>query len=189
MTDERDLDIFCRQVRQRSRENIEALALLHQHALTGNALAVLRQELDSMVRCIFLLSVVDREYRKRLLADSVNGRPWRTEDGKGKVTDRVMVDLSSRLHGWTRSVYAFGCSFIHLSAFHDYQDRDPLDLLPPPDRQEIAAYLRYYHGVQMDAASTLRDIAPVLPAVLAKISANLECYLKDLLADLELADE
>jgi len=63
-------------------------------------MAVLRQELDSMVRCVFLLSVSDRRYRKRLLEDSVNGRPWRTEDGSRKITDR---------DSWTQNVYAFGC--------------------------------------------------------------------------------
>jgi hypothetical protein len=78
-------------------------------------MAVLRQELDSMVRCIFLLSVSDRHYRNRLIADAVNGRQWRAQDGKGKLTDRDMVELSSKLHGWTRNVYAFGCGFIHLS--------------------------------------------------------------------------
>jgi len=106
-----ELTVFCRQVRNRSRENREALALLHRSALTGNVLAVLRQELDSMVRCVFLLSVSDRLYRKRLLEDSVSGLLWRTENGRRKITDRDMVDLTSKLHGWTQNVYAFGCGF------------------------------------------------------------------------------
>jgi len=187
--DDAALEVFCRQVRNRSRENKEAFALLHQSALTGNAMAVLRQELDSMVRCIFLLSISDREYRKRLLVDSVNGKPWHTEDGKGKITDRNMVDLSSKLHGWARNVYAFGCGFIHLSAFHDYPDRNPFDLLTSQDRKNIAGYLRHYHGVEMVATTTFREIEPILPAVIEKISGNLECYIKDLEADCDLADE
>jgi hypothetical protein len=109
-----ELTMFCRQVRQPSQENREALFLLHRNALTGNIMGVLRQELDSMVRCILLLSVTDRQYRGQLLHDSVIGNPWRTKDGKRKVADRNMVDLSSRLHGWTQNVYAFGCGFIHL---------------------------------------------------------------------------
>jgi len=177
---ESNLEIFCRQVRKRSCENRKALQLLHRNALTANVVSILRQELDSMVRCIFLLSIADREYRTKLLADSVNGMPWRTKDGRGKVTDRVMVDLSSRLHGWTHNVYAFGCSFIHLSAFHDYADRDPLALLGPEDRKDIAFYLRNYHGVTMDKDTTFRDIEPIVPAVFEKISANLECELHDL---------
>ncbi len=79
-----ELAIFCRQVRKRSQENREALLLLHGNALTGNIMGILRQELDSMVRCIFLLSVIDRQYRERLLHDSVMGKPWRTKDGKAQ---------------------------------------------------------------------------------------------------------
>ena len=175
-----ELTMFCRQVRKRSEENRKALRLLHRSALTGNIMGILRQELDSMVRCIFLLSVTDTQYRERLVHDAVTGISWRTKDGKRKVTDRDMVDLSCGLHGWTQNVYAFGCGFIHLSAFHDYSDRDPFDSLTPQDRRDIAHYLNYYHGVAMDHTTKLRDIEFVLPAVFEKISANLECYVKSL---------
>lgn len=175
-----ELAIFCRQVRKRSQENREALCLLHRNALMGNVMGVLRQELDSMIRCIFLLSVTDRQYRERLLHDSAIGNPWRNKDGRGKVTDRDMVDLSSRLHGWTQNVYAFGCGFIHLSAFHDYSDRDPFDSLTPEDRHDIAHYLHQYHGVVMEHSTKLRDIEFVLPAIFTKISDNLEWYVREL---------
>ena len=136
-----------------------------------------------MVRCIFLLSISDRRYRNRLIADAVNGRQWRTPDGKGKITDRAMVELSSKLHGWTRNVYAFGCGFIHLSAFHDYPNKDPFDSLTPEERNDITQYLRSYHGFAMDSATKFHDIKRVLPGVFDKISSNLECYLKALEED------
>ena len=143
-------------------------------------MSVLRQELDSMVRCVFLLSVTDMQYRERLIHDAVTGKAWRTVDGKHKVTDRDMVDLSGKLHGWTQNVYAFGCGFIHLSAFHDYKDRDPFESLTSDERRSIAHYLHYYHGFVMDQNTKLRDIENVLPGVFQKISDNLECYVKDL---------
>lgn len=180
------LTIFCRQVRKRSRDNRQALELLHHSSLTGNVVAVLRQELDSMVRCIFLLSIHDRRYRNLLIEDAVQGRPWRSKDGKRKVTDRDMVDLSTKLHGWAQNVYAFGCSFIHLSAFHDHTDRDPLVLLTPEDRKNVADYLKSYHGITVDSTTAFSDITPLLPAVFDKIAGTLECYVKDLEADLEL---
>jgi len=133
-----------------------------------------------MVRCVFLLSVVDSQYQKQLLRDSVSGKQWRSKDGKRKITDREMVDLSSQLQGWTKSVYTFGCAFIHLSSFHDYANRDPLDSLTPEDRRSLAYYLAYYHGFKMDQATRFRDIEIVFPAVFEKISANLECCIKDL---------
>lgn len=151
-------------------------------------MAVLRQELDCMVRCIFLLSVSDRRYRSRLIGDAVNGRQWRTQDGKGKIADRAMVELSSKLHGWTRNVYALGCGFIHLSAFHDYPDKDPLDSLMPQERNDIVQYLRSYHGFAMDSATTCRDIERVLPGVFDKISGNLERYVKAIEEDSDLTE-
>jgi hypothetical protein len=135
----------------------------------------------------FPLSVADRQYRERLIHDSVTAKLWRTKDGKRKVTDRDVVDLSSALHGWTKNVYAFGCRFIRLSAFHDYTVRDPFDSLTPEDRRDIARYLRYYHAVVVDHTTKFRDIELVLPAVLEKISANLECYVKDLEAGSDLS--
>jgi hypothetical protein len=99
-----------------------------------------------------------------------------------------MVELSTKLHGWTRNVYAFGCGFIHLSAFHDYPNKDPFDSLTPQERNDIAQYLRSYHGVSMDSVTTFCDIERVLPAVFEKISDNLECYVKALEEDSDLTE-
>ena len=93
---------------------------------------ILRQELDSTVRVIFLLSQCDHRLRTQLLEQAVCGEAWTvpTPNGKlKKVRDREMVDLAQGLHGWTQLVYRFGCSFIHLSDLHDYQARDPFNLL------------------------------------------------------------
>jgi hypothetical protein len=46
-----------------------------------------------------------------------------------------MVDLAQILQGWTRSVYKFGCAFIHLSSLHDYNERDPLSQLPAEEKE------------------------------------------------------
>jgi len=176
-----DLKIFCRQVRKRSQENREALCLLHRNALLGPAISILRQELDSLVRCIFLLAQ-NKRYREQLIHDSAIGNPWRKKNGKGRVTDKDMVDLtmSHTLHGWTRSVYKFGCGFIHLSALHDYSVRDPFDMLSAEERRDIADHVRSYHHVEITASTKLREIEFVLPAVFTKISDNLECYVIEL---------
>ena len=83
-----NLEIFVRQIRERSRENAESLGLLHRENLHANVVSILRQELDSLVRAIFLLSQTDRSYRNALIADSVEGRPWTKKGGKGRITDR-----------------------------------------------------------------------------------------------------
>lgn len=178
--DERiDLQTFCRQVRERSRENRSALALLQTEELYGNVVATLRQELDSMVRVIFLLSVSDSARRNSLIDDAVNGRIWRNAT-KGRITDHEMIALAHKLHGWSRSIYRFGCAFIHLSSLHDYRERDPMNRLSQEERTDLLQHLRYYHGGPASDAASFRDIVRYLPAVFEKVARNLECYLNQL---------
>lgn len=174
------LQTFCRQVRARSNEHRIAMALLSGRALWGSMISILRQELDSMVRVIYLLTIQDRSYRKALIEASVNGEPWRTKGKRSRITDKEMTDIANGLHGWTKSVYRFGCAFIHLSSFHDYSDRDPLQALPSDERSQLLLHLQAYHCIPFNLNSTLSDIAPAIPRVLDKISENLDCYLRDL---------
>ena len=180
-----DVEAFCRAVRERTLQNGAAVSLLHKEQLPGNVVAILRQELDSMIRCIYLLSVRDRRLRSQLIAQSLNGQPWTTQTGK-RVTDREMVALSTRLQNWTQNVYKFGCAFIHLSGFCCSSGPDPFDSLTHDERNDIAHHLSHYHGFHMDAHTRFRDIVRVLPNVLEKISSNLECYVRDLDNDSDL---
>jgi hypothetical protein len=169
---------FCRQVRARSVEHRRAVSALKE--LPGQMISILRQELDSMVRVIFLLAQHDRNYRNKLIKATVSGKRWTQKGSRKLVTEREMVDLANNLHGWTRSVYKFGCAFIHLSSMHDYQDRDPLQQISAEERDAIIAHLRHYHRGPAADAPAFRDIVPFLPSVYQKIAGNLECYLNDL---------
>jgi hypothetical protein len=60
-----EVQAFCRQVRARSVDNQRAMGAMR--ALPGQMISVLRQELDSLVRVVFLLSQADREYRRKLI--------------------------------------------------------------------------------------------------------------------------
>jgi hypothetical protein len=155
------------------------MLLLSQAGLAGQMVAILRQELDSMVRVIYLLAQ-SPDRRDSLIDSSVNGEKWSQHNSKGAVTDKEMVDLAQRLQGWTRSVYKFGCAFIHLSSLHDYNDRDPLKQLPLEERDNILNHCRHYHGGPTSNEPTFLDLVPYFPRVLKKIADNLECYLKDL---------
>ena len=179
--EEAPLNTFCRLVRARSRENSGALCCLHKAngSFVSPMVSILRQELDSMVRAIYLLSLADKEYRNALLLASVENRPWKTKNGQ-RVTDRMLVDLAQRLHGWTQSVYAFGCAFVHLSSFHDHGHGDPIKAISAEERAAILRHMQYYHGGPASAEFSFDDLVPYLPRLLEKISGNLECYLKDL---------
>ena len=177
-----EVEVFCRQVRERSQENRQAMSLLHGAALLGQAVGVLRQELDSMVRVIYLLSVTDRVRRAQLITAAASGKSWKGAKS-GRVTDREMVELAQELHGWTGSVYRFGCAFIHLSSYHDYKSRDPIEGLDAQERSDLLQHMRHYHGGPPSDDFTFRDLAPFLPAVFEKIASNLECYVEQLQRD------
>ena len=100
-----------------------------------------------------------------------------------RVTDREMVDLAQRLHGWTGSVYRFGCAFIHLSSYHDYKSRDPVLALDAQERTDLLHHMRYYHGGPQTDDFTFLDLGPYLPAVFEKIASNLECHVEKLERD------
>mgnify|MGYP007043344335 CR=1 FL=1 len=153
--------------------------LLAEAGLAGQMISVLRQELDSMVRVIYLLAQ-SSERREQLIEASVRGEKWTQEGTRAKVTDRNMVELAQELQGWTQSVYKFGCAFIHLSSLHDYNDRDPLLQLSVDERRDILEHCRYYHGGPATDAERFEELVPYLPRVLDKISGNLECYLETL---------
>jgi len=178
------IEVFCRQVRARSAEHRQAIGALR--ALPGQMVAILRQELDSLVRVIFLLAQSDRAYRCDLIEASVSGKKWTASGSGHRVTDREMVELADTLHGWTKSVYSFGCAFIHLSSLHDYRTRDPLQQIPNAERDAILGHLRYYHGGPVQPSPTFPDIVPFLPSVFTKIADNLECYLKQVERDEDL---
>lgn len=178
--------IFVRQIRSRSLENRRAMELLAGANLAGQMISVLRQELDSMVRVIYLLT--QGLPRQELLIDaSVRGEQWTQQASRAKVTDREMVDLANALQGWTRSVYKFGCAFIHLSNLHDYNDRDPLLQLPEDERNDVLEHCRFYHGGPSTDTETFDGLVPYLPLIFEKVSGNLEYYIEQLENDEVLA--
>lgn len=173
------LSIFLRTVRSRSVEHQHAMRVLSRENLVGQMIAVLRQELDSMVRVIYLLTQ-SAERRAALIGASVQGGKWHQPNSRASVTDKELVDLAQNLQGWTLSVYKFGCSFIHLSGLHDYNDRDPLEQLPAHERENILDHCRQYYGGPHGDHATFTQLVPYLPRVLEKITDNLRHYLAEL---------
>jgi hypothetical protein len=164
-----------------SDEHKKAMALLHD--LPGSMVSILRQELDSMIRVLYLLSVPNLPERERLMEATLQGKKWevKTQNGKYKVvTDKDMVAISEKFQGWSKSVYRFGCAFIHLSCFHAYIVQDPLKTLLPSERLAILSHMRYYYGGPINDNPSFHELAGYFPRVFEKIQSNLECYLEDL---------
>lgn len=147
------------------------------------AFSLLRQELDSMVRVIFLLNIEDIGERMIYINDLMNGVKWKIKTVNGKtrtLQDKDMVEISENFQGWTRYVYRFGCAFIHLSNLH-YSEKDvTFSELRDDEIHDIELYLHNYHGYHIANELTLNSIRPYIPRVLDKISSNLEYYLCEL---------
>lgn len=174
------LEVLCRQIRARSAEHKQAMQLLHHGRVISQMIAILRQEVDSMIRVIFLLSIPDITYRQQLIDAAVNGDKWKVKGKNARITDREMVDLAQSLQGWTQSVYKFECAFIHLSNCHDHESRDPLSTLNSSEKADILRHMRHYHGGPSNNNPSFEELSYYFPMVFDKIAGNLECYLNDL---------
>ncbi len=172
---------FIQLIKSRSDEHEIAFSRLHD--LPGSMMSILRQELDSLIRVLFLLAIPDLEERKRLMACTVNGERWTIATPKGKqqvVTDAMMVEISEKYRGWSRSVYKFGCAFIHLSNFHGYSASNPLSSISAQEKTDILGHMRHYHHGPDSDTPTFQELAHYFPMVFDKIKGNLECYLENL---------
>ncbi|RLS52914.1 MAG: hypothetical protein DWH91_15720 [Planctomycetota bacterium] len=126
-----------------------------------------------MIRVIFILSQTSAAEREAYAHATLSGSQWVTTTPNGKqrkITDKEMVDLSQTLYGWAQSVYKFGCSFIHLSNFHNHLSSNPFRSLPQAEREAILNHMRNYHGGPLEDDPTMEVIASYLPRVFEKIS-------------------
>jgi len=166
-----------------SRSDEHELAFSRIHDLPGVMMSILRQELDSLIRVLYLLSISDIEERKRLMESTLSGERWKVTTSNGKqafVTDAMMVEVSEEFEGWARSVYKFGCAFIHLSNFHGYNSLNPLETVSVEEKSDILNHMRGYHQGPESDNPTFQELADYFPRVFKKIKGNLECYLQDL---------
>lgn len=169
---------FCDLLRVRSLENKKSAELLYWNGLYGQVISVMRQELDSLVRCVYLLNISDLNQRERLINQTLNGERWR--DIKNRIiTDSEMVQLADQLNGWTRSVYKFGCAFIHLSNLHNYTKEDPFNSISKEEKEDIIRHINYYHGPRKIYELNFESFQPYFRKVFEKIHSNLKCYIDE----------
>jgi len=173
---------FVRHVEDRSKENQAAFVLLMRSGLLGPALALVRQELDSMIRVIWLIDSCTQTERARLVADALQGVHWQKTTPKGKqvrITDAEMSDAALRRHGWIKQVYRYGCHLIHLSDWHNYRHQDPTKNMPSAEREEIQDELQNFHAEEIEDLA-FSHIKMHAPYAMSKIGDNLACYLREL---------
>jgi hypothetical protein len=181
---EDEVEAFCAIIENRSDENRQAMRRFDDpHRVLSPAFSILRQELDSMIRVIYLLQITDLSERERLIKATLSGGKWKLQTNNGKfrdVTDREMVEIAQQLEGWTRSVYRFGCAFVHLSEFHNHLAENPFQKLSDAERQDILSHMRNYHGGPSCDSPDMKEISEYLPRIFNKIADNLIFYLAEL---------
>lgn len=82
--------------------------------------------------------------------------------------------------GWARNVYLFGCSFIHLSACHNYMQEDPFLKLSLKEHNAIKNVMVQYHNFPKEQDINFIIMQPYLLKIFKKISDNLKCHLENL---------
>lgn len=173
------VDRLCTILRQRSADHTSAVEVLLPTQNYGQVISILRQELDSLVRTVFLLSN-DLGTRRHLIEQTLHNVRWTLPGTRTLVTDRDMVNLANRLHGWTNSVYKLGCAFIHLSPLADYRNTNPFDQLSVEETRDIMQHMHQYHDFPLNAPLNMETVGPYLQRVFNKVKMNLEWYINRL---------
>lgn len=172
------ITIFCNIVKTRSEENSKAIQILVENELYSTAVTVLRFELDSMIRVLYLLSC-DKATRGTHLQQFFNDKKWIKQNGK-YITDRLMLNKAINLHGWASKVYDFACAFIHLSYYHDYFNDDPFSRMNEETLKIIKNYMVEFHEFPNTKELNFNSMSPYLLNIFEKINDNLKFYIRDL---------
>ncbi len=175
---------FVELVKKRSEENKNSISLLYAEGLIGNCISILRQELDTFIRIIYLGRISSIPERERLMQLTLDGQKWTTLTANNKwrrITDSDMVLISNQVKGYISYVYKFGCAFIHLSDSHDYLNQDPFTKLSFSEILDVKTYLSQYHGFPRNQELTIHSFQRLIPEVFKKISSNMLYYTDDLI--------
>lgn len=175
---------FIELIQNRSKENAESLKDDFAKGRIGKCFETLRTELDSFIRVMYLGRIAVVSERERLMQQTLSGEKWTVLTANNKwrqVTDKDMVDKASELLGYVHYVYKFGCSFIHLSNFHNYSQSNPFDKLSETEKTDIKNYLNNYHHFPVENELNVESVTNYIPKVFEKISSNLTSYFSNIL--------
>ncbi|KEP68889.1 hypothetical protein DL1_08340 [Thioclava dalianensis] len=175
-----NLRSYMRLVEKRSREHNQAFGMLYAQGLYGACAAIIRQEIDNLIRVDYLAFSVPLADRDELCREALSGSRWQRCTAKGKLTDIRDVQFhtyAKNNHSWVSLAYEYSSKFIHLTNFWNYGVSDPLVTMPADDRSEMISYLSRYHGFPGHDLK-INDLFEYLPQVFEKIRGNIECYVE-----------
>ena len=81
-----EIQEFCAIIINRSNENRQAMhCFTSPYSVLSPAFSILRQELDSIIRVIFILQITDITERQRLIKATLDGKRWTMPNKNGKI--------------------------------------------------------------------------------------------------------
>lgn len=166
-------------IMERSNENETALKLLIEancYALIG---AIIRMELDSLVR-LHEFNNSDHAKQEYLLDKFFSGYRWPN-------TDKNMVSTLSYSLPWAIHIYDFCCAFIHLSPYHDWAVTSNIPNLTKEKRLSIVSEIKkqqndvwgYDTSLVINPDFEFDDLIPFVPYIYKKLKGNLLCELNN----------
>jgi hypothetical protein len=173
-------DEYKKMINHRLEENVKSFKLLYGIKHYGNCISIMCQELDQIIRLLFLLNSSSNE-KKQFINSSINNHKWyivNSLNKKENITDKMLLKFTETLNGWDKSIYEFGFSFTSLSNNFNYGSKDPIKSMNEADRKKLSDYIIEYHIKDFPEDFSLDDLIPVLPMIIKTISSKLKSYMK-----------
>jgi hypothetical protein len=170
---------YKKMISNRLDENMKSFNLLFDLKHYGNCISIMCQELDQIVRLLYLINI-SPDYRKQLISSSINNQKWHithVDNQKEYITDEILLDFSKMLNGWEKSIIEFGYLFKSISVNYNYGLRDPIKSMTDPDRLKLYVYIQEYHSSSFPKQFSTDEIIPILPMIMKLIGENMNNYL------------
>jgi hypothetical protein len=169
-------------VTHRLEENLKSFKLLFGINHYGNCISIMCQELDQIIRLLYLLNQ-RKEEQIQFMESSINSHRWylvNQDHTKKYITDEDIIEYSKELRGWDKSIYEFGIAFDCLSNNFNYGSKNPIKSMNEIDRKKLSDYIIEYHKADFPDEFTIDDLIPILPSIIKLISEKLTIYLERL---------
>ena len=159
-------------IKARSDENEKSIQLLLEaecYALLG---AIIRMELDSLIRVEDFNSSTDSrkiELLNNFFQSKLESRKWMQYDSQ-------MVKNYSQTMGWAHHIYHFCCAFVHLSPYHDWASNRNITNLTQNERRIIVNDIKsqqYDPTLTIDENFGFDELIPFAPHIFKKLRDNL----------------
>jgi len=175
-------EAYKRLISRTLEENWKSFTILFELKHYGNCISLLCQELDQVIRILYLSKGRMHE-KDELISQAINSQKWfhlGADRKKIYITEETISEFATSLEGWEKAIYEFGLAFKSLSSNYNYILKDPIKGLKDGERQKIHAYIVEYHNPDFPADFALANLIPEIKSIFERISENLRLDMEQL---------